>query len=313
MGYVISLASKCELFTIGCLGGCKSSIWLGSGAYSAQMLIKTGPFGVKLGYVPKGPLGKMDGQFLNEILRIAREKGCFTLTMEQDSWEGSQEEIPTGFTTEPGRNIQPQRTILVSLTGSEEDWLSRMKQTTRYNIRLAEKKDVKVTETDDIELFFDLMLTTGARDGFGIHTCAYYQKVYDCFHPQGECVVLVATFEERPLGAILALAIGKRAWYVYGASNDQERNRMPTYLLQWEAMRWAASKGCETYDLWGIPDEDEEDLETQFETRSDGLWGVYRFKRGFGGEVQRSVQAVDFVINPMLYRIYRKLPGKISG
>jgi lipid II:glycine glycyltransferase (peptidoglycan interpeptide bridge formation enzyme) len=95
-----------------------------------------------------------------------------------------------------------------------------------------------------------------------------------------------------------------QAYYLYGASTDEERNRMPTYLLQWEAMKWAKSLGCETYDLWGIPDEDEETLEANFEKRQDGLWGVYRFKRGFGGELKHAVQALDRVYNPLLYKLY---------
>jgi lipid II:glycine glycyltransferase (peptidoglycan interpeptide bridge formation enzyme) len=104
----------------------------------------------------------------------------------------------------------------------------------------------------------------------------------------------------------MVFANGNRAWYVYGASNDQERNRMPTYLLQWEAIRWAKSHGCEEYDLWGVPDENEETLEANFETRHDGLWGVYRFKRGFGGELKRAAQALDRVYNPLLYWAYTK-------
>lgn len=80
---------------------------------------------------------------------------------------------------------------------------------------------------------------------------------------------------------------------------------MPTYLLQWEAMRWAAARGCTEYDLWGIPDEDEETLEAGFAERSDGLWGVYRFKRGFGGTVIRSAGAWDRVYSPWLYRAYQ--------
>jgi Uncharacterized protein involved in methicillin resistance len=92
--------------------------------------------------------------------------------------------------------------------------------------------------------------------------------------------------------SVPVFARGRRAWYVYGASNDQERNRMPTYLLQWEAMRWARARGAEEYDLWGVPDADEETLEAHFTERSDGLWGVYRFKRGFGGQVKRAAQAV---------------------
>lgn len=79
---------------------------------------------------------------------------------------------------------------------------------------------------------------------------------------------------------------------------------MPTYLLQWEALRWSAAQGCTSYDLWGVPDEDETVLEEQFEQRSDGLWGVYRFKRGFGGRLRRAAHAWDRVYQPLLYRLY---------
>ena len=78
---------------------------------------------------------------------------------------------------------------------------------------------------------------------------------------------------------------------------------MPAYLLQWEAMRWARAHGCTEYDLWGVPDEAEESLEAQFETRHDGLWGVYRFKRGFGGRVRRSARTWERVYIPALYRL----------
>ncbi|OGO18266.1 MAG: hypothetical protein A2Z14_19730 [Chloroflexi bacterium RBG_16_48_8] len=80
---------------------------------------------------------------------------------------------------------------------------------------------------------------------------------------------------------------------------------MPTYLLQWEAMKWAQNKGCAWYDLWGVPDESLETLERDFTSRQDGLWGVYRFKRGFGGKLVRSIGAWDRVYIPSLYRIYR--------
>jgi lipid II:glycine glycyltransferase (peptidoglycan interpeptide bridge formation enzyme) len=123
--------------------------------------------------------------------------------------------------------------------------------------------------------------------------------------------LLVAEYEGEPLASLMVFAnpFGKRAWYMYGASNDNERNRMPTYLLQWEAICWARARGSEEYDLWGVPDEDEAKLESEFESRRDGLWGVYRFKRGFGGEVKRAAQAVDRVYNPLLYWMYLKLIG----
>jgi lipid II:glycine glycyltransferase (peptidoglycan interpeptide bridge formation enzyme) len=80
---------------------------------------------------------------------------------------------------------------------------------------------------------------------------------------------------------------------------------MPNYVLQWEAMRWARSLGCTEYDLWGIPDVDENTLENNFQSRLGGLWGVYRFKRGFGGEVRRGLGPWDRVYNPILYKLYR--------
>jgi peptidoglycan pentaglycine glycine transferase (the first glycine) len=277
------------------------------GDCGAQVLIRNGPLGIRMGYIPKGPVGSRSNEILEEITLFARRMNCFTLTVEADEWDGVDFSFQSTTKIKLGRNIQPRRTILVSLEGQEEDWLARMKQKTRYNIRLAQKKEVKVSETNDIRLFHRLMEKTGKRDGFEIHSLAYYQKVYDLFRPTGECVILLAEFEGTPLGALLVMSHGKRAWYVYGASNDQERSRMPTYSLQWEAMRWAAGRGCSSYDLWGIPDEDEEILESQFESRGDGLWGVYRFKRGFGGEIKRAVQAMDIVIKPRIYFLYRSL------
>ena len=185
-----------------------------------------------------------------------------------------------------------------------------MKQKCRYNIRLAEKKGVRVHAWDDLKGFHRMLQETSKRDGFSVHSFEYYLRAYQLFHPNKTCEVLVAEFDGKPLAALMVFAIGYRAWYVYGASNDHERNRMPTYLLQWEAIRWSKTRGCEEYDLWGVPDEDETKLESEFETRHDGLWGVYRFKRGFGGELKRAAQAIDRVYHPLLYQLYLKHMGK---
>jgi lipid II:glycine glycyltransferase (peptidoglycan interpeptide bridge formation enzyme) len=126
----------------------------------------------------------------------------------------------------------------------------------------------------------------------------------------GACELLAASFEDALLAALMIFAKGERAWYFYGASTNQHRNKMPTYLLQWAAILWAKSKGCTQYDLWGIPDADEETLEAQFTQRADGLWGVYRFKRGFGGELMRSASAWDRVYNPVMYTAYRLLMAR---
>ena len=88
---------------------------------------------------------------------------------------------------------------------------------------------------------------------------------------------------------------GNKAWYMYGASRDLHRNLMPNHLLQWEAMRWAKAQGCTVYDMWGAPDVLDE---------SDPMWGVYRFKEGFGGQFVRHLGAYDHPASRLLYQFY---------
>ncbi len=276
-----------------------------SGSCGVQILFRRLPLGFSIAYIPKGPTGTDWETLWPEVERISRQQRAIFLKIEPDAWEGT---LPPGFEmpaySRPSRPIQPRRTIEIDLSGSPQDWLARMRQKTRYNIRLAERKEVQVRQSDDIALFHRLSLQTAARDGFGVHSQAYFQRAFDLFYAREACALLVAAYANQPLAALMVFSHGRRAWYFYGASTDLERNRMPAYLLQWEAMRWAASKGCQVYDLWGIPDEDENVLEENFTLRADGLWGVYRFKRGFGGVVRRSAGAWDRVYIPWLYRFY---------
>ena len=272
----------------------------------AQILFRRLALGLTLAYIPKAELST---EMLPEIDAACKKRGAILCKWEPDAWENGDQPAMDGFVRSP-QNIQPPRTILIDLRGTEGELLARMKQKTRYNIRLAEKKGVIVRPWDDIEAFHAMLLVTGGRDAFGVHSLEYYRRAYELFHPTGAAELLVAEYEGRPLAALMVFAQGKRAWYVYGASNDEERNRMPAYLLQWEAMRWARACGCEEYDLWGVPDEDEAALEAGFETRVDGLWGVYRFKRGFGGRLVRAAQALDRIYNPLLYKLYLGYLGR---
>ena len=277
-----------------------------SGNAGVQILFRKLPLGFTIGYIPKA---NVDQSLWSEIDSVCKRNRALFLKLEPDLWNDQQ--LGTWnlkLRTSP-HNIQPPRTIIIDIRGSEDQILAKMKQKTRYNIRLAEKKGVTVRAWDDIESFHQMMLITGGRDGFGIHSLEYYKCAYDLMQPKGLGEILVAEYEGKPLAALFVAQNGKRAYYLYGASTDEERNRMPTYLLQWEAMKWAKARGCEEYDLWGVPDEDEATLEANFESRHDGLWGVYRFKRGFGGEVKRAAQAMDRVYNPLLYWAYLKFIG----
>ena len=288
-----------------------------------QILFRKLPLGFTIGYIPKVAFSNQQSTRSQELWReidlVCKQNRAIFLKLEPDLWQDSESNQLLIIAKHPGgtnnelhispHNIQPPRTIIVGIKDAEEAILARMKQKMRYNIRLAEKKGVTVRAWDDIEAFHKMMLLTGSRDGFGVHSREYYQRAYDLLHPKQMGELLLAEYEGKPLAALFAARNGNRAYYLYGASTDEERNRMPTYLLQWEAMKWAKSHGCEEYDLWGVPDEEEGALEANFETRHDGLWGVYRFKRGFGGELKRAVQAMDRVYNPLLYWVYLRFIG----
>ncbi len=179
-----------------------------------------------------------------------------------------------------------------------------MKQKTRYNIRLAEKKGVQVRQSSDLRSFYRMMQTTAKRDGFALHDFRIISMYFRCLN-RAASALLEAHLDNQPLAYLMVFLHRERSWYFYGASDDESRNLMPTYLLQWEAMRWARARGAASYDLWGIPDEDEEVLERDFTSRSDGLWGVYRFKRGFGGVVACSAPAYIKVYRPLIYKAYQ--------
>jgi peptidoglycan pentaglycine glycine transferase (the first glycine) len=278
----------------------------------AQILFRRFLPGLSLAYLPKGPLfspGFTDASWndlLSEIDASCRRRRAAFIKIEPDMWESD----PRGQSPPEGlirvsHAVQPPRTLLLDLGGSEDQILAQMKQKTRYNIKLSQKKGVVVHPSADLEAFHRLLMVTGGRDQFAVHSLQYYQKAYDIFHSRGECELLMASFEGEPLAGLMVFAHGNRAWYLYGASTTSHRDRMPNYVLQWEAMRWAKAMGCKEYDLWGIPDEDEAVLEEQFNQQSDGLWGVYRFKRGFGGRICRAAGPWDRVYNPLLYSLYK--------
>jgi lipid II:glycine glycyltransferase (peptidoglycan interpeptide bridge formation enzyme) len=276
-----------------------------------QVLFRGLPGGFSLGYIPKGPVGECWKDLLPEIDALCREQKAIFLKVEPDVWDDKNcfQDIFESKDWKRSHPIQPRRTIFIPISGSEEEILAAMKQKTRYNIHLAEKKGIEVKIADDLEAFQQMMKITGNRDGIGVHVQSYYQKAYDLFHPAGKCDLLFAYYDGKPIAGLMLFVQGKTAWYLYGASTEVERNRMPTYLLQWEAIRWAKSKGCLEYDLWGIPDQDEDELEKVFTAKAshDGLWGVYRFKRGFGGNIRRTIGAWDRIYYPALYGIYSQM------
>jgi peptidoglycan pentaglycine glycine transferase (the first glycine) len=283
----------------------------------SSLLLHRLPWGSRLAYVPRGPVVHWDTpEYVSALFVVLREtclkQRVAVLKIEPelpDTAEIAALLTASGFQRSPQR-VQPLSTIHVALDGDDEAILARMKPKWRYNIRLAERKGVTVREGTlaDLPAIQALMDATGVRDGFGVHNLTYHAAATELFVPAGMMTWLLATHAGRLLAAIAVFALGKMAWYMWGASSDEDRNLMPNHALQWAAMRWAKARGSTVYDLWGIPDEVGADPDAYQEGESwgqGGLWGVYRFKQGFGGKIVRYTGAWDMPISRVGYGLYR--------
>jgi peptidoglycan pentaglycine glycine transferase (the first glycine) len=282
-------------------------------------------------YIPKGPnLDWKDVPLRQCVLRdlqaFAKHEGAIFIKLDPDVQLGTgvpgtpdTVELNAGQAArtelvERGWNfsqdqIQFRNTVLIDLSQSEDELLARMKQKTRYNVRLAQKKGVSVRlgTADDLPMLYRMYAETSVRDGFLIREEGYYQTVWQLFGnmpmeshsnttPFHEA--LIAEVAGKPVAAVSMFYFAGQAIYLFGMSRDDHRDKMPNYLLQWEAMRRAKALGCKSYNLWGAPNNFNE---------SDELWGVFRFKEGLGGTVSRTLGAWDFTPNPILYKMYTEV------
>lgn len=198
---------------------------------------------------------------------------------------------------EGGKNfeaIQPRYVFRLNVEGkTEEELLAGFHQKWRYNIRLAQRKGVtvRICGKEMVPAFAELMLTTGVRDGFVTRQPEYFANMLDNL---GEHARLYMAFgpDEAPIAGTLAIHYGDKVWYLYGASSNEQRNLMPNYLLQWSMIQWAVETRCRVYDFRGVSGDVSED---------NPLYGLFRFKQGFGGEFTEFVGEMDLVLSPAVY------------
>ena len=283
-----------------------------------------------IAYVPKGPvIDYANSTLLSHLLRgldsLCRQRGAVLLKVEPDEpADISLHHLLTAAGFQPSSHtVQPLGTMLIDLRQSPDAMLAQMSSKTRYNIRLAERKGVRVRPGlgEDVARFHALSVTTGTRDGFDVHGLDYYEHAFRLFREHDAVQLFLAEYEGQLLAGLMAFAFGRKSWYLYGASSNAERQRMPNHLLQWTAMNWARDKGCWSYDLWGIPGEapeqeasDSTELKDNIQNPPPGtLWGVYRFKRGFGGDSVRYIGAYDRVYSPALYWVYDRIVARRQG
>jgi len=245
------------------------------------------PFGKNYLYCPRGPIGEITNYtfqaFLEKVKKIAEEEKSIFLKIEpQNNFQFSIFNFQKSQ-----KQIQPQKTLILDITKSEEELLKQMHQKTRYNIGLAQKKGVVVEiSNSESQAFFGLLKQTAKQDKFHLHPKEYYQKMleFDIIK------LFLAKYQDKIIVANLVCFFGDTAVYLHGASDYNYRHLMAPYLLQWQAIYQARKQGLRYYDFWGIDEK---------------RWpGVTRFKKGFGGQETVYPGVFDLIFRPWWYQAY---------
>ncbi len=286
----------------------------------AQLLIKPLPLGIaSVAYVPRGPLcdwfdRKTTKILLDELHRIARQRRAIFLKIEPPlikSLSNDQILLEYSFLASRRKN-QPRNTIIIDLDQDLEFVLSQMRKKTRKYIQQAKRQGIRITAggRDCLPAFHHLMRETAKRGNFVVPDLDYFEAKWDHFSKTGQCVLLLAWHQKELLAGDMTFRFGAHAADFYGGSLKKYPDLHLDYLLIWEAINWAKSRGCVSFDLWGIPDDItgilEEDKRS-FIHRKDGLWGVYQFKTGFSQNVVSYVGPYDYPYMPVIYAVLSRI------
>jgi peptidoglycan pentaglycine glycine transferase (the first glycine) len=265
-------------------------------------------------YAPRGPVVDIDDFQLCQALfagvkKLAKQHGAVFIKIDPDVPNTNAgfrnllaqlgfRKKETGLDFE---GVQPNFVFRLDITPSEEDLLKNMHSKTRYNIRLAQRKGVKVRERQDkqaLSVFYEILQETAQRDGFLIRGYEYFEGIWEYMVKSQYARLFLADYEERVISGALGMITGNKMWYLYGASSNTYRNLMPNHLLQWEMIKWARNHGCTLYDFRGVSGDIRED---------NPLYGLYRFKKGFNGDLIEFVGGWDMVYQPFYYYIWDKV------
>lgn len=267
-------------------------------------------------YAPRGPVADIHDPALMRALvegsrQLAREHGAIFLKIDPDVKKEDEAFAvilrQAGFhRNETGldfEGVQPAFVFRLDISDPEEEILARMHSKTRYNIRLAQKKGVVIREAagrEELKVFYEVLTETADRDQFLIRDYEYFASIWDNMVDKGLARIFLGEYQGQVVAGTLALCLGEKAWYLYGASSSKFRNVMPNYLIQWEMIRWARRQGCTLYDFRGVSGDMDE---------SNPLYGLYRFKKGFNGEFTEFTGDWDLVYSPFYYFLWtRALP-----
>lgn len=281
-----------------------------------SILIRDIPmFPCKFMYAPRGPICDLhDENVLKKLtegaLEIAKKYNAMTLKIDTDTLATDTEyaEIMKKLGYKLRNNyynlegVQARFLMRVDLKDkTEEELLKGFHHKTRYNINLAKKKGVqiKIGTREDIPTFFNLMKTTGERDGFVTRDINYFYQMYDCLGKYCRIFLAYAGEDEEHMECVsgtMAGLYGNKCLYLYGASGNKYRNYMPNYLIQWAMIKWSLENGCEVYDLRGVPG--------IVEDENNPIFGLYKFKKGFAGQATEMIGEFDYAVKPVWQKLF---------
>ncbi len=265
-------------------------------------------------YLPRGPVlhdwqnKELFQAFLGHLIDLAKAHGAILIKIDPCLTVEQQETVKMlqagGFMPTKEKyhfgGLQPRYTFRLDLSGSVDDIMNRFPKKIRYKMRYGEKKGLTFKEMGE-EGIPDLMKVledTKDRGDFVIRGSFYYKKVYKALAPS-DCVnLLIGYYEGQPIVAGITFAFGDKSWGIYGGQSNDYRNLYAYHALIWERIKWAKSKGAKCYDFFGVPREVEED---------SPLFGLYYFKKSFGGEFYSFVGEKDLVLSPFYYYLWTRL------
>ncbi|MSR67819.1 peptidoglycan bridge formation glycyltransferase FemA/FemB family protein [Candidatus Peribacteria bacterium] len=278
----------------------------GAIAASALISIDRTIGGLSTWEIARGPLWKMENEknvvdlLLERIIEDAKKNRCIEVLYSPAQDIKAFSILNSQFSI---RHVYPQATRILDLTHTEDRILAAMHPKGRYNIGVARKHGITVTEgsKQDIDAFYELLQNTGNRDGFKISQKSHYTRFLSDLEGS---FMLIAKHEGKAIAGLMGVTWNGTGFYYYGTSSYKHRHLMAPYLLQWEAIRYCKSAGCTRYDLLGIAPEN---------VSKDDPWaGISDFKRKFGGEVITYPKEQMIVLRPiakMMLELKRSIFG----
>ena len=193
----------------------------------AQIIYSRIIFGWQYAFCPKGPIEssklKVESYKVYEnLIQYLKNKNCIFFRIEPELISNIQYPISN---IKKVIDINPSATLILDLKKSEKELLASMYQKTRYNIHLAEKKDLKINQEKNLEVFWSLMNQTGARDKFKLHAKSHYEQVLN----SNLISQLTVYFNNTTVATAVFVRFGNTLTYLYGASDYEYRHLMAPY------------------------------------------------------------------------------------